>query len=82
MASFAQNFGRYGVTLDDLEMDVFINGFTAAVKGDKPEVAEEKLQAAMAALGTVLQQREKDAAEANLKAGQNSSRKTRSAKAW
>ena len=67
--AFAQEFGRYGVTLDDLEMDVFINGFKAAVKGDKPEVAEEKLQAAMAALGTVLQQREKDAAEANMAAG-------------
>ncbi len=67
--AFAQEFGRYGVTLDDLEMDVFINGFKAAVKSDKPEVAEEKLQAAMAALGTVLQQREKEAAEANLAAG-------------
>ena len=67
--SFAQEFGRYGVTLDDLEMDLFIKGFTAAVKGDKPEVAEEDLQAAMAALGTVLQEREKEAAEANMAAG-------------
>ncbi len=67
--NFAQEFGRYGVTLDDLEMDLFVKGFTAAVKGEKPEVAEEKLQAAMAALGAVLQEREKQAAEANLAAG-------------
>lgn len=66
---FAQNFGRYGVTLDDLEMDVFVKGFTAAVKGDKPDVSEEKLQAAMASLGTLLQQRETDSAAANLEAG-------------
>lgn len=67
--NFAQEFGRYGVTLDDLEMDLFIKGFTAAVKGDKPDVAEEKLQAAMASLGAVLQQREKESAEANMAAG-------------
>lgn len=67
--NFAQEFGRYGVTLDDLEMDLFIKGFTAAVKGDKPEVEEERLQQAMAALGETLQQREKESAEANLAAG-------------
>jgi len=66
---FAQNFGRYGVTLDDLEMDLFVKGFTAAVKGDKPDVSEEKLQAAMASLGTILQEREKAAADANIEAG-------------
>lgn len=66
---FAQNFGRYGVTLDDLEMDLFVKGFTAAVKGGKPDVSEEKLQAAMASLGTILQEREKAAADANLEAG-------------
>jgi len=66
---FAQNFGRYGVTIEDLEMDLFIKGFTAAVNGDKPDVAEEKLQAAMASLGSILQQREKDSAAANLEAG-------------
>lgn len=67
--SFAQEFGRYGVKLDDLEMETFTKGFTAAVKGDKPELEEERLQAAMAALGEMLQQREKDAADANLEAG-------------
>lgn len=67
--NFAQEFGRYGVKLEDLEMETFIKGFTAAVKGDKPEVEEAKLQAAMAALGETLQQREKEAADANLEAG-------------
>ena len=67
--SFGQEFGRYGVKLDDLEMENFIKGFQAAVKGDKPEVEEDRLQAAMAALGAMLEQREKDSAQANLDAG-------------
>ena len=67
--SFGQEFGRYGVKLDDLEMENFIKGFEAAVKGDKPEVEEDRLQAAMAALGAMLEQREKDSAQANLDAG-------------
>lgn len=67
--NFAQEFGRYGVTLEDLEMDVFMKGFSAAAKGDKPEVEEERLQKAMAALGEKLQQREKEAADANLASG-------------
>jgi FKBP-type peptidyl-prolyl cis-trans isomerase len=44
-------------------------GLMAAVKGDKPELAEEKLQAAMQALGDMLQTREKELATANLEAG-------------
>lgn len=67
--TFGQEFGRFGVTLEDLEMETFLKGFKAAVKGEKPEVEEEKLQAAMTALGEMLQQREKDAAQANLEAG-------------
>ncbi len=66
---FAQEFGRYGVKLEDIEMDTFMKGFTAAVKGDKPEVEEERLQAAMTALGEILQKREQDQAAANLEAG-------------
>ena len=67
--SFGQEFGRYGVKLEDLEMETFIKGFTAALKGDKPELEEARLQAAMAALGELLQQRENDSAVANLAAG-------------
>jgi FKBP-type peptidyl-prolyl cis-trans isomerase len=67
--TFSQEFGRFGVKLDDLEMETFLKGFKAAVKGEKPEVEEARLQAAMTALGEMLQQREKDSAAANLEAG-------------
>lgn len=67
--SFAQQFGRFGVSPDDLEMESFIKGFMTAFKGDKPEVSEEKLQAAMSALGELLQQREKELGAANLERG-------------
>ncbi|MFD2257331.1 FKBP-type peptidyl-prolyl cis-trans isomerase N-terminal domain-containing protein [Luteolibacter algae] len=66
---FAQEFGRYGVGLDDLEMENFVKGFTAAVKGDRPELADERLQEAMAAFGEMLQAREKELAASNLEAG-------------
>jgi FKBP-type peptidyl-prolyl cis-trans isomerase len=68
--SFGQEFGRFGVKLDDLEMETFILGFRAAVKGGKPELEEARLQAAMTAFGEMLQQREKVAAAANLEKGQ------------
>jgi FKBP-type peptidyl-prolyl cis-trans isomerase len=67
--SFSQQFGSFGIGADDLDRENFINGFMAAVKGDKPELAEEKLQAAMQAFGDLLQAREKTAAAANLEAG-------------
>jgi FKBP-type peptidyl-prolyl cis-trans isomerase len=67
--SFAQQFGRFGVGAADLDTETFLKGFLAALKGDKPEIPEEKLQAAMEALGDVLQTREKDKAAANLAAG-------------
>lgn len=59
----------FGVKLDDVDMEVFLKGFQAAVKGDEPELEVERLQAAMTTLGEMLQQREKDAAQANLDAG-------------
>lgn len=68
-SSFAQQFGRFGVTADDLEQDVFLKGFMTAFKSAKPEIEEEKLQAAMQALGEVLQGREKALAASNLEAG-------------
>jgi FKBP-type peptidyl-prolyl cis-trans isomerase len=39
------------------------------VKGDEPEIEVDRLQAAMSALGEMLQQREKEAATVNLEAG-------------
>ena len=68
-STFSQQFGRFGVTADDIEEANFIKGFMAAVKGSKPDLSEEKLQAAMQALGDLLQGREKEAATANLAAG-------------
>lgn len=66
---FGQEFGRFGVKLSDLEMKSFIQGFEASVKGEKPELEEARLQIAMTAFGQMLQEREKAAAAANLKAG-------------
>jgi FKBP-type peptidyl-prolyl cis-trans isomerase len=68
-SEFAQQFGRFGVTVGDLQMESFSKGFLEAMKGDKPSLSEEKLQAAMEALGNMLQQREKELAEANLAEG-------------
>lgn len=67
--TFSQQFGRFGVGHGDLDQENFIKGFMAAIKGGKPEISEEKLQAAMQALGDMLQSREKETAASNLAAG-------------
>ena len=56
---FAQQFGKFGVGAADLDPETFLKGFMAAIKGGKPELEEAKLQAAMEALGEMLQGREK-----------------------
>jgi FKBP-type peptidyl-prolyl cis-trans isomerase len=66
---FAQQFGKFGVGAADLDPETFLKGFLAALKGGKPELEEAKLQAAMEALGEMLQNREKATAAANLEAG-------------
>lgn len=66
---FAQQFGQFGVGADDLDIDTFLKGFLAAIKGKQPEIEEDRLQAAMEALGNTLQTREKETASANLAAG-------------
>jgi FKBP-type peptidyl-prolyl cis-trans isomerase len=66
---FAQQFGRFGVGAADIDSENFLKGFMAAVKGMKPELEEAKLQAAMEALGEMLQAREKVSAAANLETG-------------
>ena len=43
-STFGQQFGRFGVSADDIQQDTFVKGFMTAVKGDKPELSEEKLQ--------------------------------------
>jgi len=67
---FSQQFGKFGVGADDLDPEPFLKGFMAAIKGGKPELEEARLQAAMEALGEMLQGREKDKAAANLAAGE------------
>jgi len=67
--AFGQQFGRFGVSAADLDIDSFSKGFLAGLKGGKPEVEEAKLQAAMQALGELLQEREKTIATANTEAG-------------
>ncbi len=66
---FAQNYGQFGISAADIETESFMNGFLAAFKGDKPEVSEESLKAAMQALGEMLQVREKEGSTKNLEAG-------------
>jgi len=66
---FAQQFGKFGVTAEDLDTENFLKGFMASLKGEKPELEETKLQAAMEALGELLQQREQDDAAKNLEDG-------------
>lgn len=67
---FTEQFGRFGVGADDLDEASFTKGILAAIKGVKPTEAEgAKLQAAMGALGEMLQAREKASAAANLEAG-------------
>jgi FKBP-type peptidyl-prolyl cis-trans isomerase len=68
-SSFAQQYGRFGVGAEDLDNETFLKGFLAAFKGNQPEIEEEQLQAAMQALGDLLQTREKAVAAANLEAG-------------
>ena len=66
---FSQQFGKFGVGAEDLDEANFLKGFMAAIKGGKPELEEERLKAAMEALGAMLQGREKEKAVANLEAG-------------
>lgn len=68
---FTQQFGKFGVVADDLDTENFVKGFMTAIKGEKPGMEEAKLQAAMGALGEMLQEREKLTAAANLEAGKN-----------
>ena len=68
-STIGQQFGRFGVSAADIDQENFIKGFMTAVKGDKPELSDAKLQAAMQALGDLLQNREKETATANLEAG-------------
>jgi FKBP-type peptidyl-prolyl cis-trans isomerase len=66
---FAAESSRYGVTAADIDQDSFVAGFFTAFAGQQPKLDENKIQGAMRALGTLLQNREKDLAAKNLDAG-------------
>lgn len=68
-ANFAQQFGRFGLTAEDLEQETFMKGFMSAFLGNEPDLTQEQLQAAMMQLGDQLQAREKQLAENNLAEG-------------
>ena len=68
-SGFAQQFGKFGVGAADLDEAIFLRGFMTSLKGGKPEIEEAKIEAAMNALGEILQGREKVTAAANLEAG-------------
>ncbi len=66
---FGQQYGRFGISPEDLDSENFLKGFLVGFKGEKPEISEDQLRAAMGALGELLQAREKEAADKNLEAG-------------
>ncbi len=66
---FAAETSRYGVTAADIDKQAFIDGFFAAFAGEEPKLDEARVQAAMRALGTVLQAREQELGAKNLAAG-------------
>jgi FKBP-type peptidyl-prolyl cis-trans isomerase len=68
---FGQRWGNFGVNADDINSEKFLAGFMAGFKGGDPEIEAEKLGAAMQALGTMLQEREKEIGTKNLEAGKS-----------
>lgn len=69
-AEFGQQFGRFGLQVEDIGSEQFMKGFLKAFQNQEPELSEEKLQAAMQGLGDMLQEREKTLSDTNLKEGE------------
>lgn len=65
----SSNFAGAGLTADDVDMAQISKGFLAGLKGEQPSYPEDKIQAAMQALGTKVQARAAKKAEENLAAG-------------
>ena len=66
---FAQQVGRFGVSIDDIDNAEFMRGFTSAMAGKQPEVSEKDIQTAMVTLQGLMETREKQLAAKNLEAG-------------
>jgi FKBP-type peptidyl-prolyl cis-trans isomerase len=65
----AQQLRQYGLVESDVDTQMFLKGFLTSLQGQDTEIPEAQLQAALQALGTLLQDREDKAAAANLEAG-------------
>ncbi|NNC87712.1 MAG: FKBP-type peptidyl-prolyl cis-trans isomerase [Akkermansiaceae bacterium] len=66
---FAQQTSRFGLSLADLDREIFMKAFFDGAEESEPTVSEDKINAALQALGEQLQAREKAVAEQNLAAG-------------
>jgi FKBP-type peptidyl-prolyl cis-trans isomerase len=66
--NFAQNYGSFGLTAEDIDQEKFIQGFMTALREEKSAVEREAMQKVMEQLATMLQAREKEVGAANLKA--------------
>ena len=66
---FAQQTSRFGLQMTDIEREKFVEGFFQGFASEDPAIKEEEINAALQALGTVLQARDKAAAAENLEIG-------------
>jgi FKBP-type peptidyl-prolyl cis-trans isomerase len=66
--NFAQNYGSFGLTAEDIDQEQFIQGFMTALREEKAGIDREAMQKVMEQLATMLQAREKEVGAANLKA--------------
>lgn len=66
---FNQRYGSFGIKADDLDLETFFKGFADAMKGSNPKFTDDELNKAMQSFGEMLQEREKQLAEENLKKG-------------
>ena len=66
---FIRRYGDFGLQAGDIDPEAFLKGFIAGLKSEKPNPPEADLQAALGALGDLIQKREKEVGEKNLEAG-------------
>ena len=65
-----QQLNRFGIKPDDIDSDNFLKGFGTGTEGNEPEISMERIQAAMQAVGDMVQKREEVLAAENLAAGE------------
>jgi len=68
-SEFGQQFAQYGLTSADLNPETFAKAFFKGMDGEEPDADPALMQAAMQALGALIQQREEKVAADNLAAG-------------